>query len=389
MSNTQSFRCGSRTDLGRMRPHNEDSLIVMQPLFAVADGMGGHAAGEVASEIAIETLVNHAPSHLDTDALGRAVEAANRAIIRAVQQGKGRPGMGTTLTACMVEGNVLSIAQVGDSRAYLLHQGQLQRLTRDHSLVEELVERGEISAEQARWHPQRSVITRALGSDLDTQPDLYELDVSPGDRLMICSDGLYGMIGDSQIKDLLRTPDPQAAADALVDAANEAGGHDNITVVVVDIPGDPTADTTSAGSASGAHSMPSSGSSGQGANTARFRWKPVLIFASILLLLVLGAAGGVYAYARSSYYVTVSGSTLSVYRGLPGSVAGVELSWFEHSSDVEVEYLPRNVVERLDKGIQVDSLEDADALIDSYRQYAPKTTTSSSTQGNSTSRTIS
>ena len=179
---------GSRTDVGLVREHNEDSLAVNPPLYAVADGMGGHAAGEVASEIAIQTLVANAPETPDGDDLARAVVAANHAIIRAVHEGIGRKGMGTTMTAAMLSGKRLVIAQVGDSRAYLLHEGALQRITRDHSLMADLIDSGQITPEEAKTHPQRSVITRALGSDPSTLPDIYEMNVSAGDRLLLCSD---------------------------------------------------------------------------------------------------------------------------------------------------------------------------------------------------------
>ena len=196
---------GSRTDVGCVRDHNEDSLVVAPPLFAVADGMGGHAAGEVASEIAVNVLAELAPKDLDGAALEHAVEEANHEIIRAARDGRGREGMGTTLTACMLENERLVIAQVGDSRAYLLHHGKLQQLTRDHSLMADMIEAGQLTPEEARHHPQRSVITRALGSDPNTRPDMYEINVETGDRLLVCSDGLSSMIEDEQIEAVMST----------------------------------------------------------------------------------------------------------------------------------------------------------------------------------------
>lgn len=211
---------GSRTDVGCVRDHNEDSLVVAPPLFAVADGMGGHAAGEVASEIAVNVLAELAPKDLDGAALEHAVEEANHEIIRAARDGRGREGMGTTLTACMLENERLIIAQVGDSRAYLLHHGKLQQLTRDHSLMADMIEAGQLTPEEARHHPQRSVITRALGSDPNTRPDMYEINVETGDRLLVCSDGLSSMIEDEQIEAVMRrVPDPQRCASQLVNEA--------------------------------------------------------------------------------------------------------------------------------------------------------------------------
>lgn len=237
---------GSRTDIGRVRTHNEDSFIVSPPLYAVADGMGGHEAGEVASEIAIETLVQQAPPQADVQALGRAVRSSNDAVLRGVEDGRGKEGMGTTMTAAVVEGTSIAIAQVGDSRAYLLHSGVLQKITRDHSLVADLIDSGAITEDEARYHPKRSVITRALGSDENMTPDLYEFTASPGDRLLLCSDGLTGMLEDERIRQLLADcGTPQECADALIDAANDGGGHDNITAIIVEI-GQASAKTDSA-----------------------------------------------------------------------------------------------------------------------------------------------
>jgi len=229
---------GSCTNVGCVREHNEDSLLVRPPLYIVADGMGGHAAGEVASEIAVQTIANQAPKRPDPEALGYAVESANTEIICAANSGRGRQGMGTTVTAAMIEGERLIIAQVGDSRAYLLHQGVLQQLTRDHSLMADMIDAGEITPEEAKFHPQRSVITRALGASPYTRPDLYDLDVSAGDRLLLCSDGLSGMVEERDIASTLRgIDDPQRCANRLVSQAIRNGGQDNITTIVVDIVG--------------------------------------------------------------------------------------------------------------------------------------------------------
>ena len=160
-----SLAWGARTDVGLLREHNEDSFLVKPPLFAVCDGMGGHAAGEVASSIAVETISAHMPEHADDVLLGTAVETANAAVIEGAVQGVGKPGMGCTASCALVEKGKMAIAHVGDSRIYLLHQGMLVRLTHDHSYVEELVDAGEITADEARLHPSRSVITCAAVID--------------------------------------------------------------------------------------------------------------------------------------------------------------------------------------------------------------------------------
>ena len=222
------------TDIGRVRTHNEDSVLAQPPLFVVADGLGGHEAGEVASSIAVETLRDHAPRRPDAKALARAVKAANREVIRSAREGFGKAGMGTTMTAAIVEGTHIAIAHVGDSRAYLLHEEVLSRVSEDHSMVADMIRRGQLTEAESRYHPNRSVITRALGTDPNMLADTYELDASPGDRLMLCSDGLTGMLEDGLICEILSQHSaPDIAARQLVDAANDAGGHDNITVLLV------------------------------------------------------------------------------------------------------------------------------------------------------------
>ena len=182
---TRTLQWGARSDVGLVRGHNEDAFLVKAPLFAVCDGMGGHAAGEVASGIAVKTIAERAPEHADEILLGVAVEAANAAVLEGALNGTGKPGMGCTASCVLIEQNRMSVAHVGDSRVYLLHAGTLVRITHDHSYVEELVDAGEITADEARIHPSRSIITRALGSDPDMYADHFTLDVQEGDRIII------------------------------------------------------------------------------------------------------------------------------------------------------------------------------------------------------------
>ena len=337
---------GSRTDIGCLRDHNEDSLVVTPPLFAVADGMGGHAAGEVASEIAVRVLSELAPEHPDGEALGRAIEEANRAVIQAAREGRGRQGMGTTMTAAMLEGERLVIAQVGDSRAYLLHQGKLQQLTRDHSLMADMIEAGQLTPEEARTHPQRSVITRALGSDAHLHPDIYEINVETGDRLLICSDGLSGMIFDDQIENTLRrVQDPQRCASQLVNEAIAAGGHDNATVIVADVTGYAEV------------------------RRKKLARKTKLSIALVLVLfaaIIAGAAWGTQTYLNTAAYLANDNGKVAVYRGVPGSVLGLSFSHLERTTDVTVADLQPGVANRLNEGIRVDDMEAADALVKEY-----------------------
>jgi PPM family protein phosphatase len=235
------LRFGASTDLGRMRSNNEDSYLSQTPVAAVADGMGGHSAGEVASAIAIEELSalrEHGPWKTETaatDDLKQAIVRANRRIREMAASDRRLNGMGTTLVALLEDGDRVHLANIGDSRAYLLRHGELSQVTVDHSLVQELVDEGRLSQKDAERHPQRSVITRALGIDPEVEFDLFTYKLQPGDRLLLCSDGLSDVVEPTQIRNvLLRVRDPQKAADRLVAVANEGGGPDNITVIVVD-----------------------------------------------------------------------------------------------------------------------------------------------------------
>lgn len=344
----QDISFGSRTDIGYVRDHNEDSLIIIPPLFAVADGMGGHEAGEIASEITVNTLAELAPSHLDAEGLTAAVEAANYNVMKAPRQGIGRDGMGTTLTAAMLEGERLLIAQVGDSRAYLLHKGHLQQITRDHSLMADLIEAGQITPEEARVHPNRSVITRAIGSDIHMRPDIYELNVDAGDRILLCSDGLSSMISNNAIESIMRRQsDAQHCADELVTAALENGGADNVTVVVADVPG-----FSEVREKKRAHKS-----------------RVFYIGLAIALVAVIFAAGfGGYAFISNSAYLIEENGKVSVYRGTPDDFMGIKLSTLDHTTNVDVDKLQPGVANRIKEGMSVSSIDEANSLIAGYEE---------------------
>ncbi|MGK0333109.1 MAG: serine/threonine protein phosphatase PrpC, partial [Minisyncoccia bacterium] len=267
---------GSATHTGQIRAQNEDNLVAVDGVFVVADGMGGHEAGEVASQIAVDRI----RADLDVQGLPEAsavvdsISNANGDIFRAAIANPGQAGMGTTVTAIAVisdnlagrgvpnldvnddgkmtpiraaePSEALVLANVGDSRTYLLRHGRLRRVTIDHSYVQELVSTGHITEEEARTHPRRNIITRALGIEPDVKVDWWTLPLIRGDRFLLCSDGLVDEVADPDILETITTlTDPQEAADRLVDQANEAGGRDNITVIVVDVlegddPPDPT-----------------------------------------------------------------------------------------------------------------------------------------------------
>lgn len=401
----------ARSDVGSVREHNEDSYLVKTPLFVVADGMGGHEAGEVASNIAVTTMEAHAPKSTSPEALAAAVIKANEAVLRGAQDGTGKPGMGTTLTAAFVFEDEATIAQVGDSRAYLLHDGQLQRITRDHSLVADLIEQGRLTEAEARFHPQRSVITRALGSDPHMQPDLYTLHVEEGDRLLLCSDGLCSMISDEDIEEiLLDNPAPAHACDALVEEAIIAGGLDNVTVIVIDPLGDPPSEKdeddiveervvglpedaradeeepaapaaaaapVEAAPTQEAHaskSKPKKSGKGGKHHKPKHRGRMAPFIWALAFILILAAAGfGFYAFAQNSYFIIAENGVVNVYRGLPGEFAGISVSWLESQApDIDVSKLTPMVQSNLKNGISVNSLDEANEKISEFRLQTTK-----------------
>src|ERR687898_184245 len=221
------------SDLGRQRQGNEDNYFVRSPLFVVADGMGVAQAGEVASEIAVNSFDGELPNGSPGDALTKIIKEANRRIHERSRSDEQAAGMGTTCTAAYVGDSEVTVAHVGDSRAYLWRGGELTRLTRDHSLVGELVARGKLTEEQAEAHPQRSVITRALGPERDVMVDVETFDARDGDVYLLCSDGLTSMIHEPGVRPVMeRMTDLDRTGRELIAAANDAGGRDKITVIL-------------------------------------------------------------------------------------------------------------------------------------------------------------
>jgi protein phosphatase len=241
---TVDFTYAGRTDVGVVRSGNEDSLL-LEPdhgVFIVADGMGGHAAGEVASEMAVRIVgdalagVVGRPDHDAAEVMRQAIVRANGEIFRRTLVEQDKRGMGTTTTALLINGSHYLIGQVGDSRAYVLRDGGLLQITKDHSYVQEQVDAGYLTPEQARTHPYSNVITRCVGANSDVSPDIYIGTLHAGDMFLLASDGLTGMLEDSEMLDIMRSnPSPGKLVDRLIDEANRRGGLDNVTVVVVRI----------------------------------------------------------------------------------------------------------------------------------------------------------
>jgi len=376
------------TDVGRMRKNNEDSYLSSQPVAAVADGMGGHSAGEVASAIAIEELAalgSRGPWENETaatDDLKQAILRANRRIRETAAGDRKLNGMGTTLVALLEDGDMVHVANVGDSRGYLLRQGELSQVTVDHSLVQELVDDGRLSPEDAERHPQRSVITRALGIDREVEFDLFTYKLQVGDRLLLCSDGLSDVVEPAQIRNvLLRVRNSHQAAQKLVTVANEQGGPDNITVIVVDAVDEATAqameeggDTTgdlAVGSATGALPVVdgdgAGGRSGRAArakdrSVARHRRLQRFLVAGIVVLVVAALLVAGRSFLFSRYWVGFDGDTVAVFQGVPGDVAGIQFSRLVERTPVTRAEVPAGYAARLEDGVLADNLADARSI---------------------------
>jgi serine/threonine protein phosphatase PrpC len=341
-----------KTDTGRQRHANEDSYFARAPLFAVADGMGGAQAGEVASRIAAGAFEKRGQVSAEEPAEGQLEEiaqAANREIHQLAQEDSSRAGMGTTLTSALVRGDEVALGHVGDSRAYVLRGGQLKRLTKDHSLVEELRRQGRLTEEQAEEHPQRSIITRALGPEPSVNVDTMTFPAKDGDVFLLCSDGLTTMVSDDEIQQILvEARSLRNAVGKLVEAANRGGGRDNITAVafrLVDADakeGEESAtliSRTAEQAGLTGERMRAAGDRlrGRGPMPAPPRRRRFLGWAVAILAAIVIIGGGLLA-ARSVYFLgTDNQGDVAVYRGLPYTLPlGISLYSKQYSIPVQV-----------------------------------------------------
>ncbi len=354
----------SRSDTGRQRPGNEDAAYARAPLFAVADGMGGAQAGEVASGVAVDTLAAGLPDgDRHEHRLAEVVRTANGRIHSLSREDDRRAGMGTTMTVLLAGEDEITIAHVGDSRAYRWRGGRLERLTQDHSLVEEMLRQGRLTPEQAREHPQRSVITRALGPEADVDVDTSTERARDGDVYLVCSDGLTSMVDEARIADVLAgAATLEAAGHALIDAANAAGGRDNITVVLfrledVVVGGDaaeqptradlradrvrgavatverPTTETRRLPPVAHAPPPPAGAAPARPTRRRRRAWVVAIVVAVLIVPVVFGA----FAAINAVYFVGAEDGFVAIYRGLPYDLPlGLELYETNYLSPVPV-----------------------------------------------------
>ncbi|WP_158299801.1 PP2C family protein-serine/threonine phosphatase [Glycomyces paridis] len=370
-----------------VRQGNQDSVFAGSHFVAVADGMGGMAAGDLASAIVVNTIARldvPPPADSVVDELADAVADANRAIRRVVADDPQKEGMGTTLTALWFDGEWFNLVHIGDSRAYRMRDGGFEQITVDDTYVQMLVDEGRITAEEAERHPQRSLLLRALGAS-EVEPAFQTLKGVPGDRLLLCSDGLSGPVSDADIARTLQTAaSPQEAAESLVQQALDAGAPDNVTVLIADVveedPGDQrpiiggaAADARLAESDTavlraiqaeeeGPEEAPDAEEEPAPKSRRRGRvWRTIL---ACLIVLALAAGGGVW-WIRTQYFVGVSDAgNISIYRGLPFEVAGLQAAWLEVESARPAEDANDAEEADLQDGITADSLADAEAELD-------------------------
>jgi PPM family protein phosphatase len=409
MAGRTALRWGGATHVGRVRTVNEDNYIARDDvgLWAVADGMGGHRGGEVASAIAGEAL-GRSFADRTVDGLIEAIEQANEAVYQTGSSDPDLSGMGTTVVALAVVDEhgdeVLAVANVGDSRVYRYSVGDLEQLTDDHSLVAELVREGSLSPEEAAVHPQRNIVTRVLGVNERVPVDTITVEPVAGDRYLLCSDGLFNEVPEPRISAVLhRVDDPAEAADELVRLAVEGGGRDNVTVVVVDVIDDggrarAASDAIAAGAPSGlAGSAEPAGvtvaedGSGAGGGVAletrrttngreaggagpggeaidtktrgrRLTWR-VLLFSLVVLALVGGAFATIQWYGRSTYFVGFEGDRVAIFKGRPGGVLWLN-PVLEETTDIERSHVPADTRDDLDAGKEQSSLGDAHRYVD-------------------------
>lgn len=413
------FAWGAATDTGRVRQANEDSLLTVDGLFAVADGMGGHKAGEVASHLAVETLRDEFTA-AGTDVLVAAVQGANRALVERSADDPELTGMGTTLCAmALVDADgrdAVAVVNVGDSRLYLMSEGELTQVTEDHSLVATLERQGRLSRAEAAVHPQRNILTRALGIDAHVMVDSWEILPVVGDRYLICSDGLFNEIDDNRLAATLRRlADPGEAAKELVRLANEAGGRDNISCVVVDVVDDTgrdpavgasseriTAHTTGGddalfADAEGAdtaavaapEAMPAAGrrerrrqarTAGPASGRSRRRvltWRLGLFVLAFLAIVGAGIAVIVYM-GHNTYYVGVQDQQVVIFRGRPGGVLWIQPELAEPTA-IAIAQVPAARVAEVEAGVEESSLDDARRYVDNLQDQIDAATTTTTT----------
>jgi PPM family protein phosphatase len=400
-----ALRYAARSDVGLGRyTNNQDSGYAGPHLLAVCDGMGGHAGGDVASSVALGRLVDLDGDSYGGEALRRLADAlrgANAEIARRAADDPQLAGMGTTATVLMRYDRKLALAHIGDSRGYLLRDGELIRITRDHTFVQSLVDEGRISADEAEQHPQRNIVTRVLSGDPDDEPDVSAREARVGDRYLLCSDGLTGVVSEATIAETLAAgDDPAATAEALISMALRGGAPDNVTVVVAQVldSGDPRATvvpevvgsatvhgtvpsaapatTPAAKAAALARAQDPSTRDGDDAGlvvgppASRRRWLLRVLATAVVLAVLAAGAYAAWAWSQQQYFVGADGSDVAIYRGLPQDIGPVSMSRVYERQHLALAELPEYSQQQVRSTITADDLADARAKVGELRSQA-------------------
>jgi len=401
----------ARSDVGLVRQENQDSGYAGPHLLVVADGMGGHAAGDVASSIAIGEMVgldSESPGADEAlDLLAAALRTANSELREAVQRLPELRGMGTTVTALLRTGNKMAVAHIGDSRAYLLRDGTLTQITHDHSFVQSLIDEGRITEEEAEGHPQRSLVTRVLTGQPDDEPDLAMREAHIGDRYLVCSDGLSGFVARDTIEEILEQAQPPGAtADALVGLALRAGAPDNVTCIIGDIvdidknrapstaqevvgaaaerrimttraiPVSPAAKAAALSrealgtDVDEAEQADTRDPAEAGPSSGRWRWIRVLLLVVLVLAAIVGGGYSAYNWSQQQYYVGEVHGHVAIYEGVSQNVGPWKLSHVVDESDIAISDLPDFYRGKVDSTVSTASVEDARRLVTDLRVQA-------------------
>ena len=409
---TLALRYAIRSDVGLLREGNEDSAYAGPHLLAIADGMGGHVAGEVASSVTISALTgldDEVPADHLLDALAAAVARASGTLHEMSVEDPSLEGMGTTLTALLWSGTTIAICHIGDSRAYLLRDGEFRQITRDHTLVQSLVDDGRLSPAQAATHPQRSLVMRALQSGTEAEPDLFTIEAAAGDRFLLCSDGLSDVVSEETLREtLIRCTDRDQAVGQLIELAIRGGGPDNITCIVADVVdsganpptgqvsvvvgaasnGDGRPRTYADSPAGRAHLLTQARPTVTAAEpgpaedpgagyedgdrpdhrAARRRWPVVTTILVVLLLVIVGGVYAAWRYTQGQYYVGTDGRQVIIYRGINERVLGMSLSSVYQQSGIPLDHVPASDLAQVRSTITASSLAEAQQTVANIRQ---------------------
>jgi protein phosphatase len=399
-----SLRYAALSDVGRVRKNNQDSGFAGPHLLMVADGVGGAARGDIASSTAVQILrrLDAPPPENMQEAMAGAIHRAHDRLAELVDEDPELDGTSTTITAALFDGTKITVGHVGDSRGYLLREGSLSRLTKDHTFVQGLIDEGRITEEESRTHPHRNLILRAVDGVHETDPDLFDVDLVPGDRILLCSDGCSGVLDDDRIADILGTGSVDYAAVELIRASLDAGSSDNVTAVVADVVDEAAAEPDTGAAATTGPMLvgaaaeqprkqplasksffrghrggdtgemePVPGDPASGAEVdpetlryaprppRRFKWVRRFVALGVLVAVLVGAAALAYGWSQDQYYVAVADEKVAIFRGIQSDIPGLTMHRVAETTDVTVQSLPAYRAEQVRAGIPADSLERA------------------------------